>query len=133
MDYDTTEILVGSVLVLLPIAGVSVAGGWCLRRPERRMPWFFFLGPVAAVALGWAAGAAAMTLFPPPYDAYFAGGSGLDLRGLIIVGGAMLGSFAGTLTSVVICAGNLVLSRVQQRRQARPLVQGPVQPSARLG
>ncbi|MEV8143397.1 hypothetical protein [Specibacter sp. NPDC078709] len=49
MDYDTVELLVGVVLALVPVAVLVVAGLWCLKAPTKRMPWFFFLGPVASV------------------------------------------------------------------------------------
>ncbi|PYI68421.1 hypothetical protein CVV68_06315 [Arthrobacter livingstonensis] len=119
MDYDTTEMAVGAALVLLPIAGLVAAGLWCMKKPQARMPWFFFLGPAAALAYGWFAGQLALTAFPPPFDPAFAGGRGLDLRGMIIVLCAMAGGAAGMVISVVFCCVNLVRSLVQQRRDVR--------------
>lgn len=119
MDYDNLELVVGAVLVLVPIVAVSAIGMWCLRQAQRRMPWFFFLAPLGSIIYAWLAGGLAVKVFPPPYDEYFASGSGLDLRGMIIILGAMLGGGAGVVTAAVICAGNLILSLVLQRREAR--------------
>ncbi|MHA7271509.1 hypothetical protein [Arthrobacter sp. HLT1-20] len=119
MDYGTVELIVGSVLVLVPIAGVAVYGWWCLKKPQARMAWFFFLGPIASVLFGSMAGRLAMALFPPPYDAYFAGGSGLDLRGMVIIGGAMVGGAAGVVASTVLCAANLIRQYCQPGTFAR--------------
>lgn len=115
MDYDTVELLVGAVLVLLPVVALIVAGLWCLKAPAKRMPWFFFLGPVASLVYSWTAGSLALTVFPPPYSAYFAGGNGLDLRGVIIVLGAMAGGAAGIATSIVFC----ILNLMRQWRRSR--------------
>lgn len=120
MDYDTVELLVASVLVLVPIVTISAMGTWCLAKGERRLPWFFFLAPLGSVLFAWLAGGLALKLFPPPYDEHFAGGRGLDLRGMIIVLGAMLGGFAGIVTSVVLCTVNLVRQYLQRPRAARP-------------
>lgn len=79
MDYDTVEMMVAAVLVLLPLA---------------------------------------MAMFPPPFDAYLDSGRGLDLRGMIIVGGAMLGGAVGVVTSVVVCIANLVRQFIQEDRPA---------------
>lgn len=116
MDYETIELTVGAVLVLLPVTAVSMAGRWCLNREQQRMPWFFFLAPVGSIIIAWLTCMVAVAVFPPPHDAYFAGGSGLDLRGVIIILGGMLGGFAGIVTSVVLCAGNLVRQYLQHRR-----------------
>ena len=115
MDYDTVELLVGAVLVLLPVAALIVAGLWCLKAPAKRMPWFFFLGPVASLFYPWGAVILANTLFPPPYSAYFAGGNGLDLRGMIMAFGAMAGGAAGIVTSIVFC----ILNLIRQWRRSR--------------
>ncbi len=119
MDYDTLEMIVGSTLVLPPIAAVAAYGWWCLKKPRARMAWFFFLAPCASVLYAWAAASLALKVFPPPYNAYFAGGRGLDLRGMIIVLGAMLGGGAGVLASLVLCTGNLVRQFIQERRDDR--------------
>ncbi|MDD0857102.1 hypothetical protein NHF46_03455 [Arthrobacter alpinus] len=108
MDYESVELLIGAVLALVPVAALVVAGLWCLKAPAKRMPWFFFLGPVASLIYSWTAGSLALTLFPPPYNAYFDSGRGLDLRGMIIVFGAMAGGAAGIVTSIVFCALNLM-------------------------
>lgn len=108
MDYETVELVVGAVLALVPISVVVGAGCWCLKAPARRMPWLFFLGPIASLVYSWGAGQLALAVFPPPYDAYFAGGNGLDLRGIIIVLGAMAGGVAGILTSIVFVVLNLI-------------------------
>src|SRR4051794_2779539 len=118
MDYDSIELVVGAVLVLLPIVAVSIAGGWCLRQVPRGMPWFFFLAPLASIVYAWLAGGLAVKLFPPPYDEYFANGNGLDLRGMIIILGAMLGGGAGILTAAVVCVGNLVRQYLQRPKTA---------------
>ncbi len=118
MNYNTIELTVGAVLVLLPITAVSAAGMWCLNRAHQRMPWFFFLAPVGSIVISWLACMLAMAVFPRPYDAYFAGGRGLDLRGMIIIFGGMLGGFAGIVTSMVLCAGNLVRQYLQRGRVA---------------
>lgn len=115
MEYETIELTVGAVLVLLPITAVSAAGLWCLDRERQRMPWFIFLAPVGSIALAWLACTLAMAAFPPPYDADFASGRGLDLRGMIIIFGGMLGAFAGIITSVALCAGNLALHSWRRR------------------
>ncbi|RAN76459.1 hypothetical protein B5P43_22910 [Bacillus sp. SRB_336] len=119
LDYDTTELVVGAALVLLPIAGLVAAGLWCMKKPKARMPWFFFLGPAASLAYGWLAGQLALAVFGPPFDPAFAGGRGLDLRGMIIVLGAMAGGAAGMVISVVFCCVNLVRSLAQRRREVR--------------
>ena len=118
MDYDTVELLVGVVLALVPVAVLVVAGLWCLKAPTKRMPWFFFLGPVASVIYSWTAGSLALTLFPPPYDAYFDSGLGLDLRGMIITFGAMAGGAAGIVTSIVFCVLNLIRQWIRSRTAA---------------
>lgn len=114
MVYNTIELTVSAVLVLLPIVAVSAAGMWCLGQPPRRMPWFFFLAPLGSIIYAWLAGGLALKFFPPPYSEYFAGGRGLDLRGIFIIFGAMLGGGAGTLTAAVLCAGNLVRQYLQR-------------------
>ncbi|POH60747.1 hypothetical protein [Arthrobacter glacialis] len=108
MDYEIVELLVGGVLALLPIVAVVVVGLWCMKQPQRRMPWFFFLGPAASVAYIWIAAYLAMAVFQPPVDPAFAGGRGLDLSGFWIIGGSMVGGIAGVLTSMLLCAANLL-------------------------
>ena len=122
MDYETVELIVGSVLVLVPIVAVPGYGWWCLKKPQKRMAWFFFVGLVGSMAYGWFAGQLAFAAFRPPYDEYFAGGNGLDLRGMIIIAGAMLGGAAGVLTSMVLCAANLVRQFIQRPRGPRGTV-----------
>lgn len=118
MDYDTVELLVGAVLALVPVTVLVVAGLWCLKAPAKRMPWFFFLGPVSSLIYSWTAGSLALTLFPPPYDAYFDSGRGLDLRGMIIAFGAMAGGAAGIVTSIVFCVLNLIRQWIRSRTAA---------------
>lgn len=118
MDYNTVELVVGTVLALLPVAALVVAGLWCLKSPERRMPWLFIVGPLASLFYPWGAAILASTLFPPPYSAYFAGGRGLDLRGIFMAFGAMAGGAAGIVTSIVFCILNLIREWMRSRAEA---------------
>lgn len=130
MDYDTVEMIVGGALALIPIVALAFYGAWCLKKPQKRMAWFFFVGLMGSLAYGWFAGQLAFALFRPPYDEYFAGGNGLDLRGMIIIGGAMLGGAAGVLTSMVLCGANLVRQFLQRPRVTRGTV-APTVPEGR--
>lgn len=116
MDYGTVELLVGTVLALLPVAALVVAGLWCLKSPERRMPWLGILGILTSLFYPWGAAILASTLFPPPYDAYFASGRGLDLRGIFMAFGAMAGGAAGIVTSIGFCTVNLIRQWYRSRR-----------------
>ena len=120
MDYDTIELLAGAVLAIFPVLVLVFIGLWCLKNARARMPIYFFAGLLGALAYGWVAPQLALGVLPPPYDASFASGSGLDLRGLILAFGIMVGCAAGLITTIVFC----VLSLIPQFRRKGSNVAG---------
>lgn len=108
MDYEILELWVGAVLFVVAVAAIVTAGRWSLKEPQRRMPLFFFLGLAASAAYAMGAGTVARAIFPPPYDPVFAGGRGLDLRGMFLAMGALAGGAAGVVGTMVFVVINLV-------------------------
>lgn len=123
MDYDTVELLVGGALAFAPVIALVLAGLWCMKKPRIRIPLFFAIGLLASLAYGWVAPQLAFRVVPPPFDPYYADGNALDVRGLILSFGAMVGCAAGLVTTVVMSA--LALARpLWRKRTATPNTRG---------
>ncbi len=115
MDYDTVELLAGAALACLPVIVLVLAGLWGLKNAGRRMPLYFIIGLLAALAYGRFAPQLAFIIFTPPLDPNFESGRSIDPRGQILVFGGMVGCAAALLTTTVFA----VLSLIPQFRRTR--------------
>lgn len=116
MVYDDLERVLFCVLAVAPAVLLVIAGAITHTKLSRRwMPRYLIAGILACIAFFAFGGAAAMAIFPPPYDAYFASGKGLDLRGVGLMVGAWIGATAGAVATL----GTFGVSAYRVRRQAR--------------
>ncbi len=102
MAYERVSAVLFFVLIIAPVL-VSVGAGLGVHRRGRREALKIYLGAGAFLALVYAFLAPPVVnwLVPPPYDPTFAGGRGLDLRGVGLVIAGWLGGAAGLVATVV--------------------------------
>lgn len=116
MDYNNLERVLFCVLATAPSVLLVVAGALTHAKLSRQwMPRYLITGILACIAFFAFGGTAAMAIFPPPYDAYFASGKGLDLRGIGLMFGAWIGAVAGGVATL----GTFGVSAYLVRRQSR--------------
>ncbi len=116
MVYNDLERVLFCVLAAAPAVLLVIAGAFTHIKLSRRwMPRYLIAGILACIAFFAFGGTAVLAIFPPPYDPYFAGGRGLDLRGIGLVVGAWIGAIGGGMATL----GTFGFSALLVRRQTR--------------
>ncbi|HKU35046.1 MAG TPA: hypothetical protein VJP90_05805 [Paenarthrobacter sp.] len=116
MDYDSLERVLFSVLAVAPSVLLVVAGVLTHTKLSRQwMPRYLIVGILACIAFFAFGGTAALAMFPPPHDEHFAGGKGLDLRGIGLIVGAWIGAAAGGMATLATFGISALLVRRRTR------------------
>ncbi|GGJ41549.1 UNVERIFIED_ORG: uncharacterized membrane protein YoaK (UPF0700 family) [Paenarthrobacter nicotinovorans] len=116
MDYNHLERILFCVLAAAPAVLLVIAGALIHAKLSRRwMHRYLVAGILGCIAFFAFGGTVALAIFPPPYDAYFAGGRGLDLRGTGLVAGAWIGAVVGGVATL----GTFAVSAFLVRRRTR--------------
>lgn len=102
MDYGQLSEIAFILLIIVPIiASAAIGLDTHLRRGRHALALYLSYGIAACMLYAAAAGLLANWLIPPPYDPAFAGGRGLDLRGVGLIIGGWIGA-AGALATTII-------------------------------
>ena len=100
MDWNTFELVSFCVLSLGPIVILTLAGRMVrAKRSSTWLNWYLILGIGCSTALLLFGGRVLGIVFPPPYEPSLAGGRGLDLRGILLVFGTLVGGVTGIVTT----------------------------------
>ncbi|WFF03725.1 hypothetical protein [Micromonospora sp. WMMD964] len=116
MTYGTTELISCGALFLGGPIGLSLVANLIRQRDfgRRSLRLLVVGGIVASGAIILFGAPAFHRLFPPPHDPVFAGGRGLDLRGIWLWLAAWAG---GALTFALALAYGVDLGRLRRSRQ----------------
>ncbi|ASN40126.1 hypothetical protein [Paeniglutamicibacter terrestris] len=111
MEYDDIELLASCVLAVIP-AGMLVLIGLVVhkRASAGALGRYTLIGIMASLLYAFIAPSVAMAFVPPPYDPYFAGGRGLDLRGMLLVLGSWVGATLGVGATLIVFGVTKALS-----------------------
>ena len=102
VDWNTFEAAAFWVLAVGPIVILAVTARLVYAKGSGAcLAWYFHLGGLLSLAYVFFSGFLVLEIFPPPYVPGLSEGQGLDLRGLALVFGGMVGGVAGFITTLI--------------------------------